>query len=92
MHAAIWFATGQITDNNCNGIPQREQYSTNTVDELQQMCMQAVYHGFGINVNPAKLSPRAFEPIVEALMLILGDSTYTVGLSELVCMLLMRMS
>lgn len=53
--------------------------------QLHQLCVQAMYHGFGITVDPAKLSPPAFEPIVEALMLALGDTSYTVRFSEPVC-------
>lgn len=47
--------------------------------------MQAVYHGFGVNIHPSKLSPPAFEPIVEAVMLVLGDTTYTVCFTQPVC-------
>lgn len=43
--------------------------------------LQGEYHGFGLTVDPSKLSPVNSKPLQAALMRILTEPSFTVGFS-----------
>ena len=45
----------------------------------QSLFLQAEYHGFGLTVNPSKLSPVNSKPLKAALMRILDEPAFTVS-------------